>query len=720
MSTTYRQAGRLLTVDTPLGTDKLLLIGLSGTESLSELFHFQLELIATNETQVPFEALLGKKITAHVRAPGGNLRHFSGICSRIAQGGRDPYFTSFRAEVVPEFWFLTRKAQSRIFQAKTVPQILQKVLEGLQVDYRLSGQYEPRDYCVQYRETDFNFACRLMEEEGIFYFFEHSQSAHKMVLGDAPSVHPAVPFDPKAVFAALAESTVDEDRITEWQKTQELRSTKFTLWDHCFELPHQHLEAEKPLMPNAQVGQVGHKLVVGDANRLEVYDWPGEYAQRFDGVDPNRGDRPGDIQKIFQDNRRTVDVRMQQEAAACLMIAGSGQLRQLTAGHRFTLDRHFDANGDYVLTSVQHTARQGSNVRSGEADELAYQNSFTCLPASVPYRPQRVTPKPTVTGTQTAVVVGPKGEEIYTDKYGRVKVQFHWDREGKHDVNSSCWIRVAQGAGGRRWGTSFWPRIGQEVLVDHIEGDPDQPIIVGTVYNADQMPPYLGKGPDGKHPDDNMLSGYKSNTTKGGSGYNEWRFDDTKDKQQIFMHAERNMDTRVKHDCMEFVINDRHLIVGKDGKGNQYERIEKDKHLHVKGQQVELIDKSLTLTVGGGYDLIVKGGAKVKVQGDQSNTFGSDLQEKVGMNWANETGMETHLKAGMKMVLEAGMQLTLKGPGGFIDIGPTGVTIQGILVNINSGGAPGVGSGAHPSSPQEAKPKDPTEADDAVTGQKSC
>src|SRR5262249_13014228 len=264
-----------------------------------------------------------------------------------------------------------------------------------------------------------------------------------------------------------------------------------------------------------------------------------EYAQRFDGVDPGGGDRPADIQQIFEDNDRTVGLRMQEGALPSLVIHGASNCRQFVTGHKFTLERHFNADGEYVLTRLQHTARLGGDYRSDGRD-FHYANSFTCIPFALPFRPARVTSKPFVQGTQTAVVVGPSGEEIFTDKYGRVKVQFHWDRQGKYDANSSCWIRVAQAWAGRRWGTSFWPRIGQEVIVDFLEGDPDQPIIVGSVYNADQMPPYLGKGPDPKHPNDNKLTGVKSNTTLGGVGFNEFRFDDTKDKQQVFIHAERN------------------------------------------------------------------------------------------------------------------------------------------------------------------------------------
>jgi type VI secretion system secreted protein VgrG len=408
-----------------------------------------------------------------------------------------------------------------------------------------------------------------------------------------------------------------------------------------------------------------------------------------------------------------------------------------------------------------------------------------------------------------------------------VKVQFHWDRQGKNNADSSCWVRVAQVWAGKRWGAYFWPRIGQEVVVAFQEGDPDQPIIIGSVYNADQMPPYLGDGLDSKHKKDNKVTGVKSNTTMGGKGFNEWRFDDTKGKEEIFMHAERNMDVRVKHDSMERVIHDRHLIVGAEKDGNKSgdqreqvfqdkhmnikrhqeehiegsmklmighgdatddpgnldiviektkkELIEKDDHLHVKGDQLGLVDGKQDLTVkgdkkellksnshlhvkgnelievDGGQDITIKDHKKEtikadndlhitsnrneKVDGNQSLTVGQNQQEKVGMKHAVDAGQEIHLKAGMKVILEAGMQLTIKGPGGFVDIGPSGVTIQGIMVLINSGGAAGSGSGSSPTAPADAKtpedakePEDakqakpivPTKADNSVSGIKSA
>jgi len=725
----YAQANRTLTLTTPLGPDRLLLVGLHGSESLSRLFRFRLDLLAENDADVPFDQVLGQKVTAHVKAPGDKTRHFSGVCSRISQGGRDATFTTFYMEVVPTAWFLTRRTQSRIFQQLAVPDILKKVFEGLPVQYQLQGKYEPRDYCVQYRESDFDFASRLMEEEGIFYFFAHSEGDHKMVVADQPNAHADVPFDPSIAYEAVQGTALNEDRITFLEKTQDLRPMKVVLWDHCFELPHKHLEAEQQIQDSVQVGKVAHKLKLGDPGRLELYDWPGGYAQRFDGVGPGREERPSDVQKIYQDNKRTAAIRMQEEAAAAVQLSGASRLRQMTAGHAFTLKEHFNADGAYVLTTVNHAARMTSNYRSGDFSEAVYENTFTCIPRAVPFRPARLTPRPVVHGTQTAVVVGPKGEELYTDKYGRVKVQFHWDRDGKNDQNSSCWIRVAQPIAGKRWGASFWPRIGQEVVVDHLEGDVDQPIIIGAVYNADQMPAYLGNGPDSDHRDDNLVSGLKSNTSKGGEGFNEFRFFDAKDKQQIFLHAERDYDARVKNDCMELVLHDRHSIVGKgetkDQAGDFNEEIWRDHNAVVHRDRIEKVEGNVQLAVGGGsgggdVDVLIEGSRAESVGGDQSLTVGGSREEKIGAKHAMEAVQEIHLKGGMKVVIEAGMELVLKAAGGFVKIDATGVTIEGMMVKLNCGGAAGSADSASPKKPKKAAPKKPKEAGDAQTGSKSC
>ena len=746
----YLHQERKLRVKTPLGPDELVLTGFHGTEAISTLFSYRLEMSAENKTKVAFDAILGEKVTVYLALPDGSETHVNGLCVRLAQGGRDEFFTAYEAEIVPEAWRLTRKAQSRIFQRMTVPEILKKVVTGFSLDWQLTGRYEPRDYCVQYRETDFNFGARLMEEEGIFFFFRHSDGNHQMVASDNPMDHPGLPGENEFLFEEVEGGARDENRVTGWRKEQEIRPGKVVLWDHSFELPHKHLEAEALIHDSVPVGKETHKLKVAGVDAMEVYDWPGEYAQRFDGINKGGGEQPAELQKIFDDNQRTVGIRMDEETTPAVVIRGRSNVKHLVPGYRFTLQRHFSGDGEYVLASVRHSATCGSGYRSGEEEPpLTYENEFTCIPVALPYRPRRRTPKPVVQGSQSAVVVGPAGEEIFTDKYGRVKVQFHWDREGKKDENSSCWIRVGQLAAGRRWGASHWPRIGQEVIVDFLEGDPDQPIVVGTVYNLEQMPPYLGQGPDGKHRNDNKVSGIKTNTTKGGQGFNELRFDDTKDKEQVFIHAEKDMDVRVKNDLKERVLNDRHLVVGaeKDGKksGDDLEKYFRDRHVEVKRHHEEKVGGDMKLKIGGGDegngnldlsvagkrtttvggidDLHVRSDARTKVDGHLFVTVGGTTDQKTGGWWKHEAGMEIHLKSGRKIIIDAGMQLSLKGPGGFIDIGPAGVTIQGNMVLINSGGAAGSGSGSNPSSPDdaaEAKPKEPAIADDAKTGQSSC
>lgn len=747
MSTEATQANRPMKLTTPLGKDVLLLTNFMMREGISQLFQMQLDVIAKNGQEVAFDKLLGQKVSVELVGPGNKPRFFSGIVNRVSQGGRDQTFTRYRLEAVPQLWLLTKRWQSRIFQHLNVPDILKKVLEGLDPTLELQGTFEPRDYCVQYRESDFNFASRLMEEEGIYYFFKHAADGHKLVVANAPGSHPEMPMQSKVIYEEISGGQRDDLRIFSWSKVQELRAGKVTLWDQCFELPKQHLEADKTIQESVQVGTVTHKLKLPANEKLELYDFPGEYAQRFDGVDRGGGDKPKNLDKIFTDNKRTTNIRMEQEAVPGLVIQGSSNCRQFVCGHRFTLDRHFNANGQYLLTSVTHVGRQGAYLSGGDGSTFEYSNSFTCIPFAQPFRPPRVALKPTIQGAQTAIVVGMPGEEIFADKYGRVKVQFPWDRQGKYNADSSCWVRVGQVWAGKHWGASFVPRIGQEVIVLFQEADPDQPIIVGSVYNAEQMPPYGVGGNDSKHKDPRVC-GIKSNTTQGGKGFNEWRFDDTKDKEQIFIHAERNMDVRVKNESMTQVLNHQHLTIGseKDNKktADQRELVYQDKHLNVKRHQVEKIEGNFQLTIGkggessgGNMDLLVeknkkelveanshihvKGTRSEKVDGSQSLTVGGDQQEKVKNGHLLEAGTEIHLKSGATLVIEAQAQLTLKVGGNFIDISPAGIAIQGTMVMINSGGAAGTGRDANPAAPEdakEAKPTKPTEADNALTG--SC
>jgi type VI secretion system secreted protein VgrG len=646
----FTQENRFLVINTPLGTDKLLLRSFNGYEAMSQLFSFQLDLLAEDEN-VDFGAIVGKNVTFSVMLGDGETgRFFNGFVSRFTHCGDDGRFAVYAAEVVPWLWFLTRTADCRIFQNMTVPDICQKIFSDFgfkDFENQLQGSYTPWEYCVQYRETACNFVMRLMEQEGIFFFFRHENGKHVMVMGDTKSAHQPCEFQPKARFEHTAgEGKVeDEDYVYDWQATEEFRTAKYTLTDYNFETPSTSLQSS----------------VSGDQNPFEVYDYPGEYEQRSEGD-------------------RYAGIRLEEEREPHRVISGASDCRGFEVGGKFDLSEHSrrDQNGTYVITSLTHGA-DGGQPDTTEGGGVSYTNNFTCIPAATVFRPARVTPKPIVQGTQTAVVVGPAGEEIYVDKYGRVKIQFFWDREGHFDEKSSCWVRVSQNWAGKRWGIAFWPRIGQEVIVDFLEGDPDRPIIVGRVYNADQMPPYT-------LPDEKTKSTVKTFSSKGGGGFNEIRFEDKKGKEQIFINAERNEDVRVKENAFETIGASRNLIVG----GDQLEDVAGDKHLHVKGNLNEKVDGTVSLQAGG------------------------ELQVKVAQKHALDAGIEIHLKAGTNFVIESGTTLTLKVGGNFININPGGIFIKGAMVFINSGGSAGSGAGASPEDP-----KKPAEADKADPGEKS-
>lgn len=635
-----------MAVTTPLGKDRLLLIRLNGDEEISRLFCYRLDLLAVNGTSIPFEQLLGQDISVRLNTADGTPRYVSGICSQVAQAGRDETFTSYRMEVVPKLWLLTHNIQSRIFQQITVPDILKKVLTGFDVAYEIQGTFEPRDYCVQYNESDFDFASRLMEEEGIYYFFRHTAEGHKLVLANTPQSHTELPVASRLIYEMVEGGKRPEDRVFGWEKVQGLRTGKVTLWDHCFELPHRHLEANRPIQDSVKVGKVTHPFKLAANNKLERYNYPGEYAQRFDGINPGGGKRPEDLQKIFRDNQRTARIRMEQETVPGLVIRGESNCRQLVSGHRFTLERHFDADGGYVFTSVTHSATL-DDYRSAATGAFEYSNQFTCIPFDLPYRPQQLTAKPTIHGTQTAVVVGPPGEEIWPDQYGRVKVQFHWDREGKNDLGSSCWVRVSTPWAGKQWGMIHIPRIGQEVIVAFEEGDPDRPIIVGSVYNYEQMPPFA-------LPANKTQSGIKSRTHKG-QGYNELVFDDTVGKEQIRMHGQHNMDTVVKNNQTQAIGVDRQAKVGNN------------ESTEVGNDQTNSVTNNQTNSVGV----------------NRATKVGTDDMLQVGANQAISVGSNQQTTVGQNIVITAGTSITLKCGAAMIHMNQAGViSITGTLVSL--------------------------------------
>jgi type VI secretion system secreted protein VgrG len=694
---TYVQADRALRIATPLDRDALLLVGFNGTEAISRLFRFDLDLLAENGTVIPFDALLGQRVSLHLDLKGSPTRYFSGMCSRIAQGHRDHVFTSYRMEVVPELWFLTRRTQSRIFQHMSVPDILKESLAGLEVQFELKGHYYPRDYCVQYRESDFAFVSRLMEEEGIYYFFRHEPGTHVLVVADTPESHPPLPGPPSRMqFDTVEGGGREASRVTRWLKSQELRSGKVLLWDYTFEIQDQHLEAESALPNTVQAGTVSHPLAIGRNERLELYNFPGGYAQRFDGVDRAGGDRSADLEEIHNDNQRTADIRLQQEAVNALTVDGASWCGSFTSGYRFHLDGHYDADGEYILTGVKHSARLEGDYRSGSSVDVVYENTFTCIPGSVPFRPECLTPRPVISGTQTAIVVGPPGEEIFPDKYGRVKVQFHWDREGGRDLDSSCWIRVATPWAGSGWGMIHIPRIGQEVVVAFEEGDPDRPIIVGSVYNPAQLVPF--DLPEGK-----VVSGIKSQTHQGG-GYNELTFDDTAGKERVTIHAQYDMNTTVEHDQTTVIHHDRSATIDVNDKevvgSNQTITIGGNQSQTIGGKQEESIGGSQTLTVSGKRNATIGGDDTLSVGANRKGTVtGNDTLTITGARTITVGSGESHsikgdltISAGPSITITAVNEITLVAGGSSIKLGPSGITIKspapisvlGPIVKLNS------------------------------------
>lgn len=668
------QKDRVISIRSPLGEDVLLLNKVRAEERISELFKIEVELLYHQRDNDQFDIkliddkqIVGQPVSIQINQDDDGVRTMTGLVSSFNIGGRTRQFSYYNATIVPHVWLLSLRIQSRIFQQKTVPDILQEVFDGFEVSFQLKNPYKQRHYCVQYRESDFDFASRLMEEEGIFYYFEHTPNMDKLILRDDYTQPEDCPRKYEIGFLneELKKGEPFESAVKRLQIAYRMRSGKVEFRGFNFELPKKKLEAQKTSL-----------FDIGGNKKLEIYDYPGEYAKKYDGIDKSGGEQPNELNNIFSDNSRTVNNRISALDAQYKVYDGVSDCSTLTVGHRFELKNHPNSefNRKYIVLSVSHQVDQVPSY-AAEADQpKGYRNAFTCIAhgAGQPeYRPALKTRKPLMHGSQTAFVVGPAGEEIFTDKYGRIKVQFHWDRDGRYDSNSSCWVRVGQSWAGNKWGTMFIPRIGMEVIVDFLEGDPDQPIITGCVYNPDSMPPYV-------LPDEMTKSTIKSNSSKGGSGFNEMRFEDKKGKEQIFIHGEKNLDVRIKNDRKEIILNESHLIV----ESNQMENVSGDKHLTVKGDQNEKIGGSVSLGAG------------------------ANIQKKAGQKYALDAGTEVHIKAGTSAVIEAGATLTLKVGGNFININSGGIFIKGTMVMINSGGAAGSGSGSNPDAPTAAKEAD--------------
>lgn len=689
MESSYSQDNRVIGIETRLGKDVLLLESFTGTETLSDLFEFDLSMHSTDH-DISLDALIGENATVWMKLPDGSHRLINGILSEfrhigtfLLRDGRDASILShYQAKLVPWFWALKLNRDCRIFQNKSVPEIVREIFEEyapVSFEMRLVGNYRRRDYCVQYRESDFDFVSRLLEEEGIFYFFVHSApNDHKMVLADSPTEFRPTPFHPHLEFAATAEDATTEAVISDWRTVRRMRSERFELKDFNFRNPSASLTANLTNQRNRW-------------RELEVYDYPGDY----------------EVQELGE---RIVRLRYEEEKAQELISSAVSNGRGFLSGFRFQLRSHPRAgfNRDYAVLRVRHEASQPGNYRSGDTSEaFHYQCHLTCLPHPTNYRPQRKTKVPMVRGTQTAIVVGPTGEEVFTDKYGRVKVQFHWDRRGRRNERSSCWIRVSQPWAGTGFGGITIPRIGQEVIVDFLEGDPDRPIITGRVYNGESRVPY-------ELPANKAHSGLMSRSTpKGGSeNFNGIRMDDNIGAEGLEIQAEKDERILVKNDKsetvgnnetieigvdrLENVGNDESLTVGNDQQikigNNRSEEVGNNEEIKIGSNRSTSIDDNDVLSVGltrthsvGINEMINIGAAQeISVGAVQIVSVGVAQINTIGLKQKTTAGTEISLSA-PRIVLKATEELTLKCGAGVITFDAAGnITIKGPLVKINT------------------------------------
>jgi len=638
---------------------------MSGNEELGRLYEFDVQAVSESKS-IKFEELLSKPASVAIELADGEKRYFHGLVCAIGLEGAHQKMFSYRLILRPWLWLLTRRSDTRIFQDMTMVNILKKVFEPFSPDYQfqVSAELPTYEYCVQYRESDFNFVSRLMEQEGVYYYFKHDAGKHTMVIVDAPKAHEACPFQNTFEFRESVDGHLDFEPVIEWRTRAEIQSGQVVLRDYDFTQPQTSLETSaKAIRPEASA-------------KLEVYDYPGTYST------PSAGSRYSKI-------------RIEELQSQYARVEGSGSLRGLAYGYRFTLASHprVDQNKSHLVVGTRIECAY-SGYESGE-DQTFYTCHFVAMEGDEIFRPLRLTPKPSVAGLHTAMVVGPSGEEIHTDKHGRVKVQFHWDRIGQKNEKSSCWVRVASPWAGQTWGMISLPRIGQEVVIDFLEGDPDRPLITGRVYNGEQTPPYA-------LPANVTVSTNKSRSSKSGGtdNFNELRFEDKKGSEHIWFQAERDLHQYVKNDATLCIL------------GNQDRIVEKNVSEELKGDVKVKVGLDFATDVAGSESTKVAKDVMTEAGMSVSQKSGTKTDIKVGTDLGVEAGINVHLKAGVNVVIEAGVMLTLKAGNSSIVLGPAGVMVTGTMVFINSGGGGGSGGGANPKAVLEVTP--PTQKTDPL------
>ncbi|AKJ28880.1 type VI secretion system Vgr family protein [Caldimonas brevitalea] len=650
---------RVMEISTPLGEDVLLFRSMSANEELGRLFEFHIEVLCERDDINP-DDLLGQNVTVKLELPHGGQRCFDGYVTRFGYSGYLGRYHRFQLTARPWLWLLTRTSDCRIFQNKTVPEILAQVFDkypAAAFESRLTGSYSPKDYCVQYRETDFNFVSRLMEQEGIYYFFEHQDGKHTLVLADGPSAHVPFPgYDSIPFVPHDRGGRLEQEYVAGWFYSREIQPGAYVIDDFDFIKPSTDLRVSTRR-------QREHAQATG-----EYYDYPGEYRNAADG-------------------EHYVKIRLEELQARHELVEGAGNARGLAVGALFCLTGHPRVQAAREHLVVRSTLELEYNEYEAQASTGAsFRCSFAVLDSRETFRPMRVTPKPTVQGPQTAIVVGPSADEIHTDEFGRVKLQFHWDRRGESNENSSCWVRVSHPWAGKNFGMIAIPRIGQEVIVDFLEGDPDCPMITGRVYNKEHMPPWTLT-------EHKTRTGIVTRSTKGGStsNANELRFEDKKGEEEVYVHAERQLRTEVEVDELRDVGRDRTTNIH----GHDKLTVDKERHEHVKGDQRKLtVDKLSDRTIKGGEVEDISKGLKTTIHGGHQHTVTDggqiikvtgDVQEDIIGGFLQTASNGIDFTTPMNFMATATAGITLNTPAVATVIGGTGVVINTPKLDIIGG-----------------------------------
>ncbi len=636
-------------ISTPFDQDQVQLVMLSGEEKISEPFYFNIEMSSSSDA-LQFSKVLGKNVYITIALPSGDSQYINGVVTRFSQGSKSERSTSYFAEVRPWFWLLTLQSDNRIFQNKTVPEILEQVFSDMGFsDYKnaLTTTYQPIEFCVQYRETTFQFLSRLMESAGIFYFFEHNSEKHTLIFTDNADSYLSLPGIETIRFSQTEHEWKSIDAMIDGEISKQVVSGKVSIDDYNFETPGTDLLA----------------VVSGSSPSYSIYEYPGKYQKKDQG-------------------ESLANLKISAFEAEQSILSGRSACSAFHVGCKFTLSNHYqsDANSGYVIRSIRHSLSAGD-----------YSNHFDAFPDSVTYRPLCVTPVPRIYGAQTALVVGKSGEEIWTDQYGRIKVKFYWDQSSAQDETSSCWVRVSQGWAGKQWGAIFIPRIGQEVVVSFLDGDPDRPIITGCVYNAEQTTPYT-------LPDEQTKSTIKTNSSKGGSGFNEIRFEDKQGSEELFFQAQKDMNVTVLNDQTITVTNNRSvtvsekdetLMVSKGNRsiqvntGNETHQVKGTRDLTVTGNESHTNSADYKQSVTGNFTLKVSGDLTIDVSGAITMKSGTSLGVTSGTSLTNQSGTSLTNKAGTSLSNEAATTISSKANASH-SVESSGILeLKGSLVKIN-------------------------------------